>query len=110
MNQLGVLFLPTVLKSGSRFSCTENMSYTKDEKGSVDNSIRRTKLVTLNWSETAVAYTDYEIVRLPVPYALPPRLYSSQDVPWAWDRKYTKKDVHGQVWPRPVKLYTAQDL
>ena len=50
----------------------------QDEKGSVDNSIRRTKLVTQNWSETASAYTDYEIVRLPVPYALPPRLYSSQ--------------------------------
>ncbi|KAJ8442278.1 hypothetical protein Cgig2_011201 [Carnegiea gigantea] len=109
--ELGVLFLPTVLKCGSRFSCTDDRTYTKqDEKGSLGNSIRRTKLVTLTWSETESADTGNEIVRLPVPYELPPALYSSQDVPWAWDRKYTKKDVHGEVWPRPVKLYTAQDL
>lgn len=50
----------------------------QDEKGSLGNSIRRTKLVTLTRSETESADTDNEIVPLPVPYELPPPLYSSQ--------------------------------
>ncbi|TXG47099.1 hypothetical protein EZV62_026393 [Acer yangbiense] len=40
-----------------------------------------------------------EVISLPVPYELPPQRYSSEDVPWSWDRRYTKKDVYGQVWP-----------
>lgn len=31
------------------------------------------------------------------------------DEPWSWDRQYTKKDVHGQVWPRRVHLHVVQD-
>jgi hypothetical protein len=27
-------------------------------------------------------------------------LFSLADVPWSWDRRYTKKDVYGSVWPR----------
>ncbi|RWV95220.1 hypothetical protein BHE74_00042408 [Ensete ventricosum] len=46
---------------------------------------------------------------LPVPYQLPPQPYTSQDVPWSWDRRYSKKDVYGQVWPRHVGLYAKQD-
>ena len=72
-----------------------------------------------------------EVIPLPVPYELPPQPYTSEgmlcpsaiavilrvlpnfissaDVPWSWDRQYTKKDVYGQVWPRQVQLYTFQD-
>ncbi|RRT60457.1 hypothetical protein B296_00044246 [Ensete ventricosum] len=31
------------------------------------------------------------------------------DVSWSWDRRYSKKDVYGQVWPRHVGLYAKQD-
>lgn len=101
--ELGVLFLPSTTKLGSEFSCT---SSTK----SSDNvsQMKRTKPVTLAWrgnQETESA----EVVQLPLPYELPPQRYSAEDVPWSWDRRYTKKDVYGQVWPRQVKLYASQD-
>ncbi|MFS7905162.1 putative phosphodiesterase I [Helianthus anomalus] len=40
-----------------------------------------------------------DVVTLPVPYELPPACYSSEDVPWSWDKQYKKRDVLGQVWP-----------
>lgn len=92
--ELGVLFLPSVLKNTCGFSCTE------DKTRPVDHPVRKTKLVSLAWSGRANPDSDYEIVPLPVPYELPPQLYSSQDIPWSWDRTYRQKDVYGQVWPR----------
>lgn len=100
--ELGVLFLPSPIKPGCEFSCTSRT--TPDVSGS---EVKKTKLVTLagegNSAESTLA------IQLPVPYELPPIPYSAEDVPWSWDRRYTKKDVYGQVWPRQVQLYTCQD-
>ena len=87
------------------------------------------------WHGSSDAGASSEVVYLPVPYELPPQRYSSEghlllsgsllhllhfdidltpfiafaDVPWSWDKRYTKKDVYGQVWPRHVQLYAFQD-
>ncbi|XP_074270032.1 tyrosyl-DNA phosphodiesterase 1 [Silene latifolia] len=99
--ELGVLFLPGVVRSRHEFSCTDDMNSLKDKNGSTNGSgLRKTKLVTLTWRGEGGDESDSEIVRLPVPYELPPQLYSAQDVPWSWDRQYRQKDVYGQVWPR----------
>ncbi|KAH7428257.1 hypothetical protein KP509_10G083500 [Ceratopteris richardii] len=50
------------------------------------------------------------MLKFPVPYKLPPDGYSTQDVPWSWDRHYTKPDTYGELWPRAIKIYgTKQD-
>lgn len=92
------------------------------------SEVKPTKLVSLVWKGDNEECG--EVIRLPVPYQIPPRPYSSgglysyfilgervisnhlsvADVPWSWDRRYTEKDVYGQVWPRQVKLYSSQDL
>ncbi|CAH8361147.1 unnamed protein product [Eruca vesicaria subsp. sativa] len=97
--ELGVLFLPSPVKTqGCNFSCTDNnpstMKGKQETKGEVE---KRSKLVTMTWQGDR---DSPEIISLPVPYQLPPRPYSSEDVPWSWDRGYSKKDVYGQVWPR----------
>lgn len=106
------------------------------KSGSTETSqIQKTKLVTLTWHGSSDAGASSEVVYLPVPYELPPQRYSSEghlllsgtllhllhfdidltpfvafaDVPWSWDKRYTKKDVYGQVWPRHVQLYAFQD-
>ncbi|KAL7130225.1 hypothetical protein ABFS83_13G120100 [Erythranthe nasuta] len=104
--ELGVLFLPISKKDGCGFSCTD-ISEDNNKSTCVRNS--QVKLVTLAWNEKGNDEND-QVIRLPVPYELPPRLYSSTDVPWCWDRTYTEKDVYGQVWPRQVKLYSSQDF
>lgn len=79
-----------------------------DNCGSLaDSEELRTTLVTLKWQGTSDSAS--KVIPLPVPYELPPIPYSSEDVPWSWDRRYSKKDVYGQVWPRTVQLYTSQD-
>ncbi|XP_024159807.1 tyrosyl-DNA phosphodiesterase 1 isoform X2 [Rosa chinensis] len=80
----------------------EDKSEESDNAGS-----RRNKLVTLNWQGNRNTDSSSEVITLPVPYELPPQPYTTQDVPWSWDRRYTKKDVYGQVWPRQVQLYAA---
>lgn len=101
--------------------------------GSLVSEAKRTELVTLRWQGAPDSLS--EVIPLPVPYELPPPPYSSEghtlflqslsclshiqfiltsfslsaDVPWSWDRRYSKKDVYGQVWPRHVQLYTCQD-
>ncbi|XP_021766943.1 tyrosyl-DNA phosphodiesterase 1-like isoform X1 [Chenopodium quinoa] len=108
--ELGVLFLPTVVKNDFGFSCTDDKSSLKNTRGPTGScGTRKIKLVTLTWPRRDNDDSDSEIVPLPVPYELPPKLYSSQDVPWSWDRVYRQKDVYGQVWPRQVKLYSSQD-
>lgn len=104
--ELGVIFLPSlVLKSGIKFSCT-------DDYGLQQENVRgnhRSQLVTICWQgEKGRESTPTETVTLPVPYRLPPLPYTSEDVPWSWDRQYRKPDVYGEVWPRSVKLYTNQ--
>ncbi|ONM57972.1 Tyrosyl-DNA phosphodiesterase 1 [Zea mays] len=93
--ELGVLFLPQTLQSVPQFSCTEKSRSIRD--GVALGKTIKTKLVTLCWKGDE---EDPSIVRLPVPYQLPPQPYGTQDVPWSWDRRYTKKDVYGSVWPR----------
>ncbi|KAI9123418.1 hypothetical protein K1719_004718 [Acacia pycnantha] len=99
--ELGVLFLPSSIKRhGCYFSCTDHVSPSEDnsrEQGS--SQTRRTKFVTLVGMTSETADSSSEVIPLPVPYELPPQPYSSQDVPWSWDRKYSKKDVYGKVWP-----------
>ncbi|KAL6840577.1 hypothetical protein ACP4OV_029441 [Aristida adscensionis] len=80
---------PQTLQSIPKFSCTE--------KNGASLTIK-TKLVTLCWKSDEEKETSTEIVRLPVPYQLPPQLYGAEDVPWSWDPRYTKKDVYGSVW------------
>ncbi|KAH8512075.1 hypothetical protein H0E87_009321 [Populus deltoides] len=107
--ELGVLFLPSSRRRyGSGFSCTSNGGPSMDNSGSLaDSEELRTTLVTLKWQGTSDSAS--EVIPLPVPYELPPKPYTSEDVPWSWDRRYSKKDVYGQVWPRTVQLYTSQD-
>ncbi|CAH9130842.1 unnamed protein product [Cuscuta epithymum] len=95
--ELGVLFLPSV-KCGSGFSCTNDHSNQPEIKQYAAEK-ERTKLVTLAW-QGKIDTECTEVIRLPLPYELPPILYSPEDVPWSWDRSYLKKDIYGQVWPR----------
>ncbi|KAG5246791.1 tyrosyl-DNA phosphodiesterase [Salix suchowensis] len=107
--ELGVLFLPSSIKRyGSGFSCTSNGGPSMDNCGSLaDSEELGTKLATLKWQGTSNLAS--KVILLPVPYELPPEPYSSEDVPWSWDRRHSQKDVYGQVWPRTVQLYTSQD-
>ncbi|KAM5588614.1 tyrosyl-DNA phosphodiesterase 1 [Rosa sericea] len=82
-------------------------SYEDKSEKSDESESRRNKLVTLNWQGNRNTDSSSEVITLPVPYELPPQPYTTQDVPWSWDRRYTKKDVYGQVWPRQVQLYAA---
>ncbi|KAI3740861.1 hypothetical protein L2E82_31335 [Cichorium intybus] len=96
--ELGVLFLPSSTNHGHAFSCTRNGSPLKNIYGSSEE--KRTKLVTLTSPHTnKMNQPMSDIITLPVPYQLPPQRYSSEDVPWSWDRQYKKRDVFGQVWP-----------
>ncbi|KAL5578945.1 hypothetical protein UlMin_011387 [Ulmus minor] len=109
--ELGVLFLPYKSRS-SVFSCNAGTDRIprEDKCGLSENSkAQKTELVTLQWERSSNAVSTSEVIQLPVPYELPPQPYSSGDVPWSWDRRYNKKDVYGQVWPRQVQLYTNQD-
>ncbi|KAM1883945.1 hypothetical protein ACFX13_005245 [Malus domestica] len=107
--ELGILFLPRKTCSFG-FSCTSNGVPSKDKSGRSETSeASRTTLVTLNWQGNRNTDSSSEVIKLPVPYELPPQPYTVEDVPWSWDRQYNKKDVYGQVWPRHVQLYAAQD-
>ncbi|KAK6932362.1 Tyrosyl-DNA phosphodiesterase I [Dillenia turbinata] len=100
--ELGVLFLPSVVKRGCGFSCTDWGGPSERKSGSSeDSTAQKTKLVTLSWQGSENVDSSTEIIPLPVPYELPPKPYS-EDVPWSWDRRYSKKDVYGQAWPRHV--------
>ncbi|XP_015574204.1 tyrosyl-DNA phosphodiesterase 1 isoform X1 [Ricinus communis] len=109
--ELGVLFLPSSYKNhGCRLSCTDHGARSEDEYGLLaDSEEPKTELVTLMWQ--GPKDPSSQVIPLPVPYELPPQPYSSEgeDVPWSWDRRYSKKDVYGQVWPRLVQLYTSLD-
>lgn len=108
--ELGVLFFPSPINRGQGFSCTDNGSPSKNKCGlSEDTKSQRTKLVTLTWEGNRSSDSSSEVIPLPVPYELPPKQYSSEDVPWSWDRRYYKKDVCSQVWPRHVQLYSSPD-
>ncbi|CAJ2669974.1 unnamed protein product [Trifolium pratense] len=100
--ELGVLFLPSPLKRGCGFSCTSNVKLSKDKSLAQETSeMKKTKLVTLSGPARDTTHSSSEvIIQLPVPYELPPLPYTSEDVPWSWDRRYFKKDDYGQVWPR----------
>ncbi|XP_073108399.1 tyrosyl-DNA phosphodiesterase 1 isoform X2 [Elaeis guineensis] len=109
--ELGVLFLPSTIQDrSSEFSCTENQILNQGERKSFRNTdVCKTKLVTLCWKGNNGIDSSSEVIRLPVPYQLPPQPYTSEDIPWSWNRQYFKKDVYGQVWPRHVQLYTNED-
>ncbi|KAL2642241.1 hypothetical protein R1flu_009828 [Riccia fluitans] len=95
--ELGVLFLPSYVlnASGNTFSCT-GKPYSSVKGGSSRESLEsRAKLVSLLWDDGR--NVSESVIRLPVPYSLPPPRYEEGDVPWAWDREYTKPDVYGQV-------------
>ncbi|KAJ4976556.1 hypothetical protein NE237_001662 [Protea cynaroides] len=100
--ELGVLFLPSSTEEHVYpFSCTDNASSSEVIGGSSQNAGgRKRKLGTLCWQGNENTDSSSELIPLPVPYELPPQPYSSEDVPWSWDRRYSKKDVYGQVWPR----------
>ncbi|XP_062087520.1 tyrosyl-DNA phosphodiesterase 1 [Humulus lupulus] len=108
--ELGVLILPFKRRS-SGFSCTTTGKTVENKCESSENSkAQKAELVTLNWQRSSSPVcSSGEVIKLPVPYELPPQPYSSEDVPWSWDRRYYKKDVYGQVWPRQVQLYSNQD-
>ena len=116
------------------FNIFNSIEFQAKCKFSENSKVQKAELVTLNGrrSSNTVSSSD-EVIKLPVPYELPPQPYSSEgyfavllflfnklrlsdtlfcflaDVPWSWDRRYNKKDVYGQVWPRHVQLYSNQD-
>ncbi|KAJ0983320.1 hypothetical protein J5N97_011575 [Dioscorea zingiberensis] len=101
--ELGVLFLPTAIqKHGSAFSCMGNSNLKKGGRVPPPNGDDfKSKLVTLCWKGNGRTDSSTEVIQLPVPYQLPPQPYTSEDVPWSWDRRYTKKDVYaglGNKW------------
>nr|DAD23283.1 TPA_asm: hypothetical protein HUJ06_024746 [Nelumbo nucifera] len=61
------------------FSCT-------DDSDSAQGI--RESLLTLCWQGNQSKNSSSEIILLPVPYELPPQPYSSEDVPWSWDKQY----------------------
>lgn len=101
--ELGVLFLPSTIQNhGSVFSCTESNSVKQVEPKTAGKfGGIETKLSTLGYNGNTSIQSS-EVIRLPVPYQLPPQPYTSQDIPWSWDKRYTKKDVYGQTWPPQV--------
>ncbi|KAG0599541.1 hypothetical protein M758_12G160100 [Ceratodon purpureus] len=116
--ELGVLFLPSLVGINSNitpFSCTYSSSVVPrglqsktDDEGL--GQVGHPKLVTLSWKKSNDGKEDRDtIVRLPLPYALPPVKYGPKDIPWSWDRTYTQPDVYGEVWPRQVRRYTKQN-
>ncbi|KAH8956501.1 hypothetical protein BDL97_07G041900 [Sphagnum fallax] len=122
--ELGVLFLPHLVRAqfeSPSFSCTEDFSPLLPQlKGQqtekeVEKPVRHPKLVTMCWKGSASVehrgstmqqQDGVVVVRLPLPYALPPTKYRPEDRPWSWDRQYHQPDVYGEVWPRSVKLYS----
>jgi hypothetical protein len=92
--QLGVLFLPHLVRAqfeSPSFSCTEDFSPLlpqqlngqKTEK-EVEKPVHHPKLVTMCWKGSAASVEqggstmqqqDVVVVRLPLPYALPPTKY-----------------------------------
>ncbi|XP_078157111.1 tyrosyl-DNA phosphodiesterase-like protein isoform X2 [Carex rostrata] len=100
--ELGVLFLPSMLLHESSFSCTSTSVVPTVSKSSSHVENPKAKLVSLCWNRERESNSSSEIVRLPIPYQLPPPTYTSEDIPWSWDRRYTKKDVYGQTWPNHV--------
>ena len=34
----------------------------------------------------------------PLPYDVPPVPYEGSDEPWVWDKVYTERDSHNQMW------------
>lgn len=99
--ELGVLFLPySIQNNGSVFSCTGTSSLKQGESKLSRNSGNiETKLSTLCCNRNKNTQSS-EVIQLPVPYQLPPQPYTSEDVPWSWDKRYTKKDVYGKTWPQ----------
>ncbi|CAN6452176.1 unnamed protein product [Victoria cruziana] len=75
--ELGVLFLPSsISKARSSFSCTNSSRAIQTGQG-VPQSRRQTELVTLCYGESN-ASSPSELVRLPVPYQLPPVPYTNE--------------------------------
>ncbi|CAK9879662.1 unnamed protein product [Sphagnum jensenii] len=118
--ELGVLFLPHLVRAQFEFpsfSCTEDFSrlLPQQTEKEVEKPVRHPKLVTMCWKGSASVehggstmqqQDGVVVVRLPLPYALPPTKYRPEDRPWSWDRQYHQPDVYGEVWPRSVKLYS----
>ncbi|KAL3627567.1 tyrosyl-DNA phosphodiesterase 1 [Castilleja foliolosa] len=74
--ELGVLFLPLSKKHGCGFSCTDDGLNSEDKSTSATNSeVKQVKLVTLAWKSNQ-SKECVEVIRLPVPYELPPRPYT----------------------------------
>ncbi|XP_024530041.1 tyrosyl-DNA phosphodiesterase 1 [Selaginella moellendorffii] len=99
--ELGVVFLPSMLsKFKNRYSCTEDLPLI-NENEACKTGAPNVKLYTLAATESMDEEedTNAKIIRLPLPYALPPPRYSSQDEPWKWDKQYLHPDVYGKRWP-----------
>ncbi|KAF7840668.1 tyrosyl-DNA phosphodiesterase 1 isoform X1 [Senna tora] len=92
-----ICFIPCVVKS-SEFIVTRSLGSSPEEQFSVDDPFVRDNYISRMTRGREDPLSN--VIPLPVPYELPPQPYSSQDVPWSWDRPYSKKDVYGQVWPR----------
>eukprot|EP00026_Physarum_polycephalum_P018577 Phypoly_transcript_20215.p1 GENE.Phypoly_transcript_20215~~Phypoly_transcript_20215.p1 ORF type:complete len:150 (+),score=18.79 Phypoly_transcript_20215:37-450(+) len=50
-------------------------------------------------SQTSLPQTTTSaLVGFPLPYTLPPKLYSAPDLPWLWDVPHNKQDLYGKKW------------
>ncbi|KAH7436531.1 hypothetical protein KP509_05G024500 [Ceratopteris richardii] len=111
--ELGVLFLPSMQGPEEGFSCTDSRKLNdplKETSNNLTSPAEIIRFVTSCYQGQHEELEEKTVLKFPVPYKLPPDGYNKLDVPWSWDRHYTKPDTYGELWPRVVKLYgTKQD-
>jgi tyrosyl-DNA phosphodiesterase-1 len=121
--EMGILYLPHAIRNSFRsFSCTPNhplfgiTQQTIDHSsiivhddagdGGRDKKSMKNRFLLEKWNPLdedddgvdRLDDMDVNIVRFPIPFQIPPRIYSpaNDDFPWAWDIPYQKLDSHGR--------------
>ncbi|CAN0129483.1 unnamed protein product, partial [Ectocarpus fasciculatus] len=90
--ELGVLFLPSLMKQKSRsFSCTPSHPKLGIVRGGCVSDSNSSAVRNLNTLGDTGVYLD-------IPFTVPPPPYTSSDIPWTWDTPHWQADRLGNVW------------